>query len=288
MAVSQLQHGQQRERRAVRRVRCREAEEDVASGCRCVPSGSCGDPDSLGPDGGPAAEVQRQSDTNITLRFTVSDDGIGMSPEQQARLFTAFDQTDSSIAARFGGTGLGRAISQNLVGQKGSEIVVESAPGKGSAFRFTVTLPIADAPAAPASVSPPADAPLTLTGKRILLVEDIDINRLILQELLADTGLAIDEAADGQQAVDMFTAAPHGHYHLIFMDIQMPGMDGYQATRAIRALSRPDAAAVPIIAMTANAYMEDVNRALAAGMNGHLAKPIDIAAVRRHLREWLA
>ena len=234
-------------------------------------------------------DVREQSAEAITLRFTVADDGIGMSPEQQKRLFTAFDQTDNTIAARFGGTGLGLAISQNLIRQMGSEIAVESAPSKGSSFRFTITLPIDSAPLKPDSrCTGEEDVPLDLSGKRILLAEDIDINRLILCELLDDTGLSIEEAADGQAAVNMFSAAAPGYYSLIFMDIQMPVMDGYQAAREIRGLPRSDAASIPIVAMTANAYKEDVERALSAGMNDHLAKPIDIAALRGLLRNMLS
>ena len=128
---------------------------------------------------------------------------------------------------------------------------------------------------------------LDLTAYRILLAEDIEINRVILTELLADTGIKIESAADGKQALLMFGQSELNYYDLIFMDIQMPDMNGYQATSAIRKLARPDAKSVPIIAMTANAYREDIERALNAGMNGHVAKPIDIDEVRRLLYDKL-
>jgi CheY-like chemotaxis protein len=118
-------------------------------------------------------------------------------------------------------------------------------------------------------------------------VEDVEINRMILMELLEDTHVQIEEAEDGQKALDTFAASPPNHYDLVFMDIQMPNLDGYEATTRIRALDRPDARAVPIIAMTANAYREDIDKALSVGMNGHVAKPIDINTVLRVLREKL-
>ena len=221
-----------------------------------------------------------------TLTFTVSDNGIGMSADQMDHLFVAFEQADNSIARRFGGTGLGLAISQNLVNQMGGEIVVESTPDRGSTFSFTLTFEKTDeTPIEAFRIS--EQGSLNLSGHRILLVEDIEINRVILIELLSDTGLVIDEAANGEEALERFGAAAPGTYDLIFMDIQMPGMDGYEVTRRIRALERPDAHNVDIIAMTANAYREDIERALAAGMNGHVAKPIDIGEVRHLLAKKL-
>lgn len=220
-----------------------------------------------------------------TFSFSVSDTGLGMSREQLGKLFTPFEQTDASIASRFGGTGLGLAISQNLVNQMGGEITVESSPGKGSTFAFTLTL----AKAGGIEIKEPQQfaEELDLSGKRILLVEDIAINRTIVIELLRETNVSIDEAEDGAEAVRMFEATPPGHYDLVFMDIQMPHMDGYEAAGRIRESDHADARAIPIVAMTANAYSEDINKAIAAGMNGHLSKPIDIDAVKRLLAEML-
>ena len=128
---------------------------------------------------------------------------------------------------------------------------------------------------------------ISFEGARILLAEDIAVNRIIINELLAPHGAVIDEAADGVEAVAMFAASPQNRYSLILMDIQMPELDGYEATGQIRAMPRADARAIPIIAMTANAYREDVDRALAAGMNAHIAKPIDVAALFNTLAQWL-
>ncbi len=228
--------------------------------------------------------VEEKRET-AAFHFSVNDTGLGMSLEQQRKLFTPFEQTDASIASRFGGTGLGLAISQNLVNQMGGEITVESAPDKGSTFAFTLTL----AKAGDIEIKEPQQfsGELDLSGKRILLVEDIDINRIIVIELLRETNVTIDEAVDGAEAVRIFEASPPGCYDLIFMDIQMPHMDGYEAAGRIRESDRPDARNIPIIAMTANAYSEDINKAIAAGMNGHLSKPIDIDAVKRLLAEML-
>ncbi|MDR1618443.1 MAG: response regulator [Treponema sp.] len=228
----------------------------------------------IGPGGGSKMEIT----------FSVADSGIGMTEAQRAKLFTAFEQTDPGIAVRFGGTGLGLAISQNLVNQMGGVITVKSRPGEGSAFSFTILLEKTEL--APEEEPVMDDSVPDLTGKHILLAEDIEINRLIMRELLAETRAGIDEAADGKEALDLFIANP-GRYDLVFMDVQMPNMDGYEASRRIRAFNRSDAADVPIIALTANAYREDIEKARAAGMNGHLAKPVDIKAVMYMLKTKL-
>ncbi len=229
-------------------------------------------------------DVLRLDEREAELAFAVTDTGIGMTKEQMSRLFSAFTQADGTIAGRFGGTGLGLSISQNLIRQMGSEITVTSEPNKGSTFRFALTLPIGEEQRQETEQAVEA---MDLTGKRVLLAEDMDINRMVLAELLAETHVTIDEAVDGKRAVEMFSAAPPDTYDLIFMDIQMPEMDGYAATRAIRALDRPDAKTIPIIAMTANAYSEDVHRAIDAGMNAHVAKPIDLTILLRTMRSWI-
>ena len=222
----------------------------------------------------------------VNLTFLVKDNGIGMTEAQREKLFTAFEQTDNAVSKRFGGTGLGLAISQRLVMEMGGKITVQSVLGEGSQFQFSVTLPMRDLDDGPHHKDTAVDQTMPdLTGKRILLVEDILINRIIVTELLQDTHATIVEAENGEMAVTMFTASPEAHYDIIFMDIQMPEMDGYEATRRIRALERLDARAIPIIAMTANAYREDVEKALEAGMNAHLAKPIQIDQVMRILNE---
>ena len=234
-----------------------------------------------------AIEAAAEGETNVRLAFSVRDDGIGMTSEQLDKLFVAFEQADSSIAVRYGGTGLGLAISQNLIGRMGGEIRVRSEPGAGSEFFFNILLPKVSSPEHARAAGEEDEKPLDLSGKRILLAEDIEVNRVILAELLSDTGVEIDEAENGLQAIERFRSAPLYGYDLIFMDVQMPEMNGYEATERIRSMDRADAREVPIVAMTANAYREDVERALASGMNGHLAKPIDILEVRRALTKYI-
>ena len=229
------------------------------------------------------APLREEADA-FCLAFAVSDDGIGMTEEQIAKLFSPFEQTDASIASRFGGTGLGLSICKSLVNAMGGDISVASAPGRGATFRFELTLP--KAAACDPEYRETAET-VSFEGVRVLLAEDIAVNRIIINELLSPHGAVVDEAANGVEAVAMFAASPQSHYSLILMDIQMPELDGYEATGQIRAMPRPDARTIPIIAMTANAYREDVNRALAAGMNAHIAKPIDVSALFNTLAQWL-
>ncbi len=226
----------------------------------------------------------REKGRELTLAFSVWDRGIGMTREQVARLFVPFEQADASIASRFGGTGLGLSISKNLVSAMGGDIRVDSAPGEGTAFSFDLTL--RKGRMSMAETVEKAD-PVDLGGARILLVEDIEVNRMIIGELLSATGVIIDEALNGAEAVEKFSASPANHYRLVFMDIQMPVMDGYEAAKAIRALDHPDARRIPMIAMTANAYREDVERATAAGMDGHLSKPVNIDALFATLSRYI-
>jgi len=228
-----------------------------------------------------SVSVLHETRSEISLAFTCSDTGIGITEEQMGKLFTAFEQADSTIATRFGGTGLGLAISQNLVHLMGGEITVTSELGKGSTFRFELAFPKADALGELAGAS--RIDTINLAGKRILVVDDVDINRIILGEFLADTQAEIVEATDGQKAAYAFAMSVPGYFDLIFMDIQMPNMDGYEATRVIRRMNHPDAKTIPIVAMTANAYQEDIRMALAVGMTGHVAKPIDFDALQQTL-----
>lgn len=224
--------------------------------------------------------VLEETDDTILINFSVRDNGIGMSDEQISKLFTPFEQTDSAVSVKFGGTGLGLSISQNLINLMGGEIKAKSKLGEGSEFYFELSFK---------KGSEVAEQPLEsldyldLTGKTILLVEDIEINRLIIREILDSTNVTINEAENGAKAVEIFSNSPAGYYDLIFMDVQMPIMDGYEATVKIRELSREDAGLVPIIAMTANVYKEDVDRAMESGMNGHLAKPVDVEALMKYL-----
>ena len=216
------------------------------------------------------------NDGNKTrLDISVCDTGIGMSQEQISRLFTAFEQSDPSIALRYGGTGIGLALSQHLIGMMGSVITVKSQIGEGSVFSFSIELPVHEQQA-PLDEEICTSDIIDLNNKRILIVDDIEINRIILSEFLTNTNAIIEEASDGAQAVKMFQEAPKHYYDLILMDVQMPNMDGYEATRQIRAFSSDDEPSLPIVAMTANAYQEDVEKALVAGMTSHLSKPVDI------------
>ena len=235
------------------------------------------------------AHASAVAEGSVTIDFAVSDTGIGMSEEQVDKLFNAFEQTDGSIARRFGGTGLGLTISQRIVNKMGGNITVKSAPGKGSTFLFSLEFPISQDQEATfeEQETPEIFATPDLSGKCVMLVEDILINRIILQELLRDTHVNIVEMENGQDAVDAFALSPAGRFDMVIMDIRMPGIDGYEAARRIRALKREDAATVPIIAMTANAYREDAERALQAGMNAHLAKPIELDQLMAALRKYL-
>ncbi|MCL2010718.1 MAG: ATP-binding protein [Synergistaceae bacterium] len=210
------------------------------------------------------------------FEILVSDSGIGITPEQQARLFNAFVQADSGTAKRFGGTGLGLVISKSLAELMGGDISVESAPNEGS--RFTVRLSLETGTPDMLQTAHTAVAEYNFEGRVFLLVEDIAINREIAVALLEETGVTIDCAENGQIAVKMFATAPE-RYDIILMDVQMPVMDGYQATTAIRALNTPRARLIPIIAMTANAFAEDVESCRKAGMDAHIAKPIELAAL---------
>lgn len=219
-----------------------------------------------------------------TIRVDVSDTGIGISEEQISRLFSSFEQADNSISRKYGGTGLGLSISKRIIELMGGRIWARSEVGLGSTFSFEVQMQRAEAPDDyPVHVH---TKELDFTGKLILIAEDIEINREIITALLAPTNIRIECAFDGKAAVDMFVSK-NGEYDLIFMDIQMPGMDGYEATRVIRASETPNAKSIPIIAMTANVFREDVEKAIDAGMNNHLAKPVVIDDVLQMLAKYL-
>ncbi|MDR2051523.1 MAG: PAS domain-containing protein [Deltaproteobacteria bacterium] len=208
------------------------------------------------------------------LRFQVRDTGIGMDLSKFTNLFNPFEQADSQISQRYGGTGLGLSISQSIVNMMGGNISVRSKPGEGSSFSFEIRLSRGEEENPRLELSA-EDYSAMLKGRRILLVDDNDINRLIILEMLAEYDLTLDEAEDGREALEAFVRSAPGAYDLILMDIQMPNMDGYEAARGIRLSARPDAAGVPIIAMTANAFKEDVDKALESGMNAHIPKPVE-------------
>jgi signal transduction histidine kinase len=222
-------------------------------------------------------------DDKLLCKVTVTDSGIGMTEEQIGKLFQSFQQAESNISIKYGGTGLGLAISRSLVRIMGGDIQVFSAPDKGSSFVFDVQFPLT---AALNIVSTSFDLP-DLTGKHMLLVDDVDVNRLVVTALLEETHIQIDEAADGNEAVDKVLKSSHHYYDMILMDTRMPLMDGYEATRQIRDLQRIDAKTVPIISMSANAFREDVEAAYAAGMNDNLLKPVELHRMAEVLTQYL-
>ena len=212
----------------------------------------------------------------VTYRWTIADTGIGMSAEYLKQLFDPFTQEREDARSVYQGTGLGMSIVKALLEQMNGSISVTSQEGQGSTFVVTISFEIAEKPQA-RKADPQPDA--SIQGLRLLVAEDNDLNAEIVQALLTDKGAKVTIVRDGQQAVDRFRIKPAGTYDAILMDMMMPVMDGLTATRAIRALDRPDAKTIPIIAMTANAFEEDVQRCLNAGMNAHLAKPLDIQKV---------
>lgn len=227
----------------------------------------------------------------VRYRFTVRDTGMGMPPEFLEHVFEPFTRSNRSNQVE--GTGLGLSITKGLVDLMKGEVTVESAPGKGSTFR--VELEAEAAQPSEAELKAEAETPISplqreklFAGRRFLVAEDNAINAEILCELLQMYGAGSDLRTDGRQAVQAFGKAAPGVYDAVLMDIQMPGMNGYEAARAIRGLARPDAKSIPIIAMTANAFAEDVQAALDAGMNAHVAKPIDLELLRATLSRVLA
>jgi len=226
------------------------------------------------------------ADGKYTLQADVTDTGIGISPEQQAKLFQAFEQAERNTARRYGGTGLGLSISRQLARMMDGDITVVSTPGEGSCFSVCFVLAEGGELRAKKHAVDRQTIDISLAGKCILVADDVAINREIVTVLLAEEKLVVECAEDGQQALDLFRADPH-RCDAILMDISMPVMDGLAATRAIRALDIPEAKTIPILAMTANAFDEDVRQCLEAGMNSHIAKPIDVDAMYGALRRYL-
>ena len=223
--------------------------------------------------------------------FVFSDNGIGMTREFMKKLFEPFERAEDERVDGQQGTGLGMAITYNLVKMMNGSIRVESEPGKGSCFTVTLYLKLSEnAETQPeAAVEKSADElrSTSFEGRRVLLVDDNELNREIATELLKMMKLDVECAVNGKEAMDKFAASEGGYYDLIFMDIQMPVMNGYDAVKAIRKLDRPDAEKIPVVAMTANAFAEDVKEALNAGMNEHIAKPLDINKLIATLKKWL-
>ncbi|MDL2229752.1 response regulator [Treponema sp. OttesenSCG-928-L16] len=221
----------------------------------------------------------------VMLKIAVSDSGIGISAEQQGKLFRSFEQAEKATARVYGGTGLGLVISKHIAEMMDGGITLESEPGKGSCFTVSVRLRKGSA-AQVKDAGKLAESDLNLEGKIILLAEDIEINREIIITLLEEKDAKVHCAENGEKVLSMFRENAAA-YDLILMDIQMPLMDGYEATREIRRLDIPEARTIPIIAMTANAFAEDVQKCLDAGMNGHIPKPIDVDELYRTIQQHL-
>lgn len=234
---------------------------------------------------------------NVYLRFEVIDTGCGIAEENYDKIFESFEQENVDVTYKYGGTGLGLSIVKRFTQLMGGGIHVTSVQGSGSTF--TVDLPFgkikeSGKPTRFSDIDGRSDLArdcyvidYDFKGKRILLVEDNELNREIAEELIGATGASVESAEDGVQAVEKFKESAEGYYDLILMDVQMPHMDGYEATRCIRALGRSDAQKVPIFAMTANAFAEDVQKSREAGMNAHISKPLDIRAVYKQMNRYL-
>ena len=216
------------------------------------------------------------------LRFTVSDTGIGIDKSFIPNLFTPFSRGDTSTTNTVGGSGLGLALSKRVTEMMGGGITVESKKGEGSTFTLTVRLKASDRKAERAADNIEGETPLN--GLKVLIVEDIDLNAEIVADLLDLEGISSDRAENGLVAVDMFSRSKPGEYDAILMDLRMSVMDGLDATRIIRDQNRPDAKTIPILALTANAFDEDVRNSLEAGMNAHMAKPVDPDILFENLR----
>lgn len=218
------------------------------------------------------------------LYFQVRDDGIGIAPEKQQLIFRQFEQADNSDNARKQGTGLGLAISRRIVRMMDSDIKLESELGKGSSFSFCVKLQPVSGEKTTVTSQPEE---ISFPGKRILVVEDNELNMEIICTILENYGIETEQAVNGKEAVRRMEESVPGYYDMIFMDIMMPEMDGLEATRTIRNLDREDCKKIPIYAMSANAFDEDVKRSLASGMNGHLSKPVNLQVLEKTLQKVL-
>ncbi len=239
------------------------------------------------PDGGKihfsARELEPDRHDVCRYMFVVEDNGIGMSEEFLKKVFDPFARADANRVSGIQGTGLGMAISRNIARMMNGDINVQSKEGEGSRFEITVCLKRGDDAGADyigefdlAGPKRERMSDYDFSGRRVLIAEDLEFNAEIASEFLSEAGIISETAANGIQAVEMFERSAPGYYDMIFMDIQMPELDGCGAAERIRALDRPDAATIPIIAMTANAFIEDVRRTAQSGMNGHIAKPIEV------------
>lgn len=228
-----------------------------------------------------------EDDKHIVARYIVKDNGIGMSEEFQKKLFKPFSQEDDrSARTQYKGTGLGMAIAKEYVEMMGGSIAVESQKGVGTTFTVEIPLELTEQ-----DIHQKQEEPVhhDLTGVNVLMAEDNDLNAELATVMLEDAGMAVTRALDGKEAVELFKNHPQGTYDIILMDIMMPNMDGHQAAKAIRAMEteRPDAATIPIIAVSANAFAEDIKASLDSGMNGHVSKPLNMKEVTDTIAKYI-
>ena len=219
-------------------------------------------------------------DQEAALYFAVSDTGVGIKKEDQERVFRSFEQTSAGSLSKRQGTGLGLSISNRLVQMMGSSIHLESEPGKGSVFSFLITLELGEC-----SETKIEEEEISFDGAHILVVEDNELNAEIARSLLEERNFKVDCVYDGAQAVERIRETAPGTYDVILMDIMMPVMDGLEAARTIRSMDREDCKTVPIVAMSANAFDDDLKKSMECGMNGHLSKPVEVDKLYRTLRE---
>ncbi|MCL2189205.1 MAG: ATP-binding protein [Defluviitaleaceae bacterium] len=240
------------------------------------------------PEGGEvslSARAVKKDATHCTLEIVIADTGIGIADDEQDKIFNIFQQAEASTTRKYGGSGLGLSIAKRLLELINGAITVDSEKGEGSVFTVTVCLRIADAhnPQGSSEIEAPAQ---NYRGKHVLVVDDVDINLEIAAALLESVDITVTQASSGGAAIQCFTNNP-AMYDLILMDIQMPEMDGLQATQAIRTSNAENASTIPIVAMTANVFKEDIEKCLRAGMNAHLGKPVDMDAFMRVLEKYL-
>jgi CheY-like chemotaxis protein/two-component sensor histidine kinase len=235
------------------------------------------------------AYLESETESECMLRIEVADTGIGMSPDQVERLFNAFEQVEKAVNRKYGGTGLGLVISKRIIELMGGEIWVQSEIGKGAKFIFTVMVKRGneshDLKATSHHGEQGADVD-EFKGKRLLVAEDVETNCEILVALLDGSGISIDCVENGKEALDKVAAEPD-KYDIIFMDVRMPQMDGLEATRRIRDLPMHRDTRLPIIALTANVFKDDIDACIEAGMDDHLGKPFDIGKITKILRIYL-
>ena len=242
------------------------------------------------PTGGRVAVILRQTGSDEKGRqfeMRVKDSGIGMSKEFAATVFEAFERERTSTVSRTQGTGLGMAITKSIVNAAGGTIKVDTAPNQGTEFIVSFRLEVCQKEDCPDLVAETDTAHIDFSSKRLLLVDDIEINRQLAVMLLKKIGFQAETAENGKDAVDILTAAEPGYFDAVLMDIQMPVMNGYEATKLIRSFEDTRKANIPIVAVTANAFGEDVRRAHDAGMNAHIAKPIDPKNLKSVLTDLL-